>query len=177
MTGISAPQISIVGHSRLGKTALLAGALDHRFLCAFSNDSGCSGAALSRENTGETIRRITDRFPYWFCEEYKKYADNESALPFDQHYLLAANIPHMVYVASASLDDWACQKNEFLSCVAASEYYKAETGNGFVAPDRDVEVGDAFHVGNIGYHLRYGDHCLSRADWNYYIEFLNYHIK
>ena len=168
-------KISVIGHSRLGKTALLTGALDERFFCAFSNDSGCSGAALSRESTGETVKKITDTFPYWFCENYLKYADNESALPFDQHYLLAANLPHMVYVASASLDDWACQKNDFLSCVAASEYFRAAGTQGFIVPDRDIEVGDAFHEGNIGYHLRYGKHFLSRTDWNLYMEFLNLH--
>lgn len=169
--------ISVVGHSRLGKTALLTGALDERFLCAFSNDSGCSGASLSRENTGETIKKITDQFPYWFTENYKKYSDNETALPFDQHYLLAANLPHMVYVASASLDEWACPKNEFLSCVAASDYYKAAGKKGFIAPDRDIEIGDAFHEGDIGYHIRYGKHFISRTDWNRYIEFLNRHLS
>ena len=79
---------------------------------AFSNDSGCSGAALSRENTGETVKDIVGNFPYWFCKNYYKYADNEDALPFDQHFLIAANKPHKVYVASAQEDSWACQKND-----------------------------------------------------------------
>lgn len=167
-------RISVTGHSRLGKTALLTGALDERFYCAFSNDSGCSGAALSRENAGETIKAIYDRFPYWFCENYEKYVDNENALPFDQHYLVAANTPHKVYVASASEDAWACPHNEYMSCAAASGYYTEHTGKGFVHPDRFPEIGECFHEGNIGYHLRAGKHYQSREDWKYYIQYLNH---
>ena len=140
---------------------------------AFSNDSGCSGAALSRENTGETVKDIVGNFPYWFCKNYYKYADNEDALPFDQHFLIAANKPHKVYVASAQEDSWACQKNEYLACVAASEYYEKHTGKGFVHPDRFPNAGDCFHDGNIGYHLREGTHYFSREDWKYYLEYLN----
>ena len=77
-------RISVVGHSRLGKTALLAGALDERFYCAFSNNSGCGGAALARESTGQRIGTI--KSTYWFCENYKKYIDKEYEMPFDQHF-------------------------------------------------------------------------------------------
>ena len=169
-------RICVVGHSRLGKTALLTGALDERFLCAFSNDSGCSGAALSREKTGETIADIMMRFPYWFCENYGKYANNEGALPFDQHWLIAANIPHKVYVASAIGDAWAHPENEFLACVAASEYYEKNGSKGFIHSELMPKIGDAFHEGNIGYHIRDGIHYLSREDWQYYIRFLKSHI-
>ncbi len=166
-------KISVVGHSRLGKTALLAGALDERFYCAISNDSGCGGAALARENTGETIRDIVSkRFPFWFCENYLKYIDNEDALPFDQHYLIAANIAHRAYVASAEEDLWACPKNEYLSCIAASRYYEENGKCGFVHPDRLPNIREPLHEGMIGYHIRPGMHFLSREDWNYYIDYL-----
>lgn len=168
-------RITVAGHSRLGKTALLAGALDERFFCAYSNDSGCSGAALSRENTGETIEVICNTFPYWFCENYKKYAGNEEALPFDQHYLIAANLPHRVYAASAVGDAWACPKNEYLSCTAASEYFESRGKAGFVHPDRLPLTGEAFHDGYIGYHLREGCHYFSREDWMNLIAYVNKH--
>ncbi len=170
-------KISVVGHSRLGKTALLTGALDERFFCAISNDSGCSGAALSRQKGGESIRLIYDKVPYWFCENYKKYCDNEDALPFDQHFLLAANVPHLVYVASAAEDSWADPNNEYLSCVEADEYYKSLGLSGFIHPDRMPSIGDFFHDGTIGYHLRKGSHYLSRHDWLAFMCFLNSHSK
>ena len=166
-------RISVVGHSRLGKTALLAGALDERFYCAISNDSGCSGAALSRETRGETVANIVDVFPFWFCENYKKYVNNESALPFDQHFLIAANAPHKVYVASANEDQWAYPPNEYLSCVAASKSFEAAGLTGFVHPERLPNIGEYFHDGNIAYHLRAGTHYLGRDDWNLFIKYLS----
>ena len=165
-------RISVAGHSRLGKTALLTGALDERFYCAFSNDSGCSGASLSRETRGETIRAIVDRFPFWFCENYFKYADKEDTLPFDQHFLLAANVPHRVYVASAQEDLWADPYNEFRSCLAADAYYKEQGLPGFVAEKELPVPGTFWSEGHIGYHLRPGRHYMSREDWQYYIKYL-----
>ena len=170
---IDRTHISVVGHSRLGKTALLAGALDKRFFCAISNNSGCSGAALSRESKGETIADITRVFPFWFCKNYLKYAQNEDALPFDQHFLLAANANHKVYVASAIEDAWAYPKNEYLSCVAANDYFVSCGIDGFIHPDYIPEQPEKLHDGNIGYHLRVGTHYLGREDWQNFIEFLN----
>ena len=164
--------ISVAGHSRLGKTALLTGALDQRFFCAHSNDSGCSGAAIARGTRGETIKVIYDVFPYWFCENYKKYQDNEQNMPFDQHFLVAANAPHRVYVASAEKDLWADPEKEYESCVAASAYYEEQGVKGFVHPDRLPVPGDYFGEGMIGYHLRTGTHYFSRVDWQHLCAFL-----
>ena len=169
---IDESRITVIGHSRLGKTALLVGALDDRLYCAISNDSGCSGAALSRGKGGETIRKITDRFPYWFCERYLRYADREDDQPFDQHFLLAANAAHRVYVASAAEDLWADPQSEFLACVAASEYFASVGKIGLVTEDRLPEIGEALHGGDIGYHLRPGTHYLSRDDWKHFFAFL-----
>ncbi|MBE7033772.1 MAG: hypothetical protein E7406_06045 [Ruminococcaceae bacterium] len=172
---IDSERITVAGHSRLGKTALLAGMLDERFFCAVSNNSGSCGAAISREKDGETIADICRVFPFWFSKHYLKYCNNEDNLPFDQHYLLAANYPHLVYVASAEGDIWAGPKNEYLSCIAASGYFEKRGKTGFVHPDRLAEVGEAFHDGSIGYHYRTGTHFQSRYDWVKYIEFLNKH--
>lgn len=166
-------RMTVIGHSRLGKTALLVGALHPEVYCAISNDSGCSGAALSRNKQGETIADIIKTFPYWFCENYRRYVDREDALPFDQHFLIAANAPHRVYVASAEGDKWADPEKEYLACVAASGYYEAQGLKGFVCPDRLPDVGESFHEGNIGYHLRSGLHYLSRDDWRQFLHFLS----
>ena len=164
-------KISVVGHSRLGKTALLTGALDERFFCAFSNDSGCGGASLARGNDGETVDKICNKFPFWFCENYYKYRNNENAMPFDQHYLIAANYPHRVYVASAEGDLWACPKNEFAAAVAADPFFTAR-GCAPLGAAEMPPVGTRLHTGHIGYHYRTGTHYFSREDWIAYIDYL-----
>ena len=162
----------VCGHSRLGKTALLTAATDERFAFAYSNNSGCSGAAITRGKLGETVKDICNRFPYWFCENYKKYADDESNMPFDQHYLIATIAPRYVCVGSASADEWAGPESEQLACVAASPAFEALGKKGFIAPDRVAEVGESFFEGDIGYHLREGLHYFGRADWNQLIRFI-----
>jgi hypothetical protein len=164
---------AVVGHSRLGKTALLAGALDERFTHVISNDSGCGGAAVFREKQGERIQEITGQFPYWFRRAFGQYAGREAELPFDQHFLLAAAAPRKVYVASAAEDTWADPDSEYLACYAAGKVYERLGMPGFVCPDRLPAPGDVFHEGSIGYHLRPGAHYLSREDWQKFIAFLN----
>ncbi len=167
----------VCGHSRLGKTALLAGALDERFTFTYSNDSGCSGAAISREKQGESIARICSSFPYWFCEEYKKYADREDKMPFEQHWLIASIAPRFVLVGSAAEDIWADPESELLSCIAASPAYESLGVSGFVGETHSPIAGEAWLDGNIGYHIRAGKHYFSRADWNRLISFVNKHSK
>ncbi len=178
---------AVCGHSRLGKTALLTGALDTRIKFVFSNDSGCSGAALSRGNSGlktetlrghnlgETIRAIYDHFPFWFCKNYQKHTQLNYGFNFDQHYLLASIAPRYAYVASASLDTWADPVSEQLCCVAASEAWEKENLTGFIHNDKLLEPGECLHEGNIGYHLRYGKHFFSIHDWQRYMEYINKH--
>jgi len=162
---------AVCGHSRLGKTALLAGATDTRFKYVYSNDSGCSGAAITRGKRGEDVEYICNTFPHWFCENYYKYAKNEDKLPFDQHYLIACSAPRFVMVGSAAEDIWADPEMEMLACFGASEAFN----EGFICEDRLPQIDDVFIEGNPGYHLRAGLHYFSRLDWNRFIEFIRKH--
>ena len=165
----------VCGHSRLGKTALFAAATDLRITYAYSNNSGCSGAAIARENRGETVADICRVFPYWFCENYKKYANNEAAMPFDQHYLIASIAPRPVCVGSATEDAWADPRSEMLACLAASPTFEVAGNRGFICEDSFASAGDIFFEGNVGYHLRQGTHYFGREDWNRLISFVNTH--
>ena len=163
----------VCGHSRFGKTALFAGATDERFAFSYSNDSGCSGAAIARGTAagGERIADICRNFPFWFCENYKKYCNNEYNMPFDQHYLVASIAPRKVLIGSASEDKWADPLSEMLCCVASSPAFV----NGFKYEDRPPQIDDKFFDGDIGYHMRKGLHYFSREDWLRLIEFVNLH--
>ena len=171
--GIKQEHTAVIGHSRLGKTALLAAMLDQRFGCVIANESGCSGAAITRGKPGEHVCDITKMFPFWFCDAYRQYCDREETMPFDQHWMLASIAPRLLCVASAEGDQWAGPSHEFLSCVAASEAWKIQGVEGFITPDRYPVPGEALHEGSIGYHLRSGKHYLSREDWNRYMDFLD----
>ena len=163
----------VCGHSRLGKTALLAAATDTRFAVGYSNNSGCTGAAISRGKEGETLTKITTRFPYWFCEKYLTYKDNEAALPLDQHFLIASIAPRCALVGSGTLDAWADPVSEYLSCVAT----KAAFDGDFNHPDRLPEPDECFLEGRLGYHLRTGTHYFSRPDWHRLMKFVRLHTE
>lgn len=163
--------VALLGHSRLGKTSLWAGATDPRFALVISNNSGCGGAALNKRAFGETVGRINRSFPHWFNGNFKKYNENEGALTFDQHQLVALIAPRPVYVASATKDRWADPKGEFLSLLYAESVYKLHHPE--IKPlgvSQQPEPGKS--VGYLmGYHLRDGKHDVTAEDWKHYLAF------
>ena len=167
---VDGSRVAVFGHSRMGKAAVWAGARDTRFAMVISNASGCGGAAISRRRFGETVRRINTHFPYWFCENFHYYNDNEEALPFDQHELLALIAPRPLYVASGTEDLWSDPRGEFLGLCGAAPVYALYGLDGFCEEDMP-EVGVSAVRGVCGYHIRPGRHEILPEDWRHYLAF------
>ncbi len=172
LPGVDPSRAGVLGHSRLGKTALLAGMLDERFRYVFSNDAGCCGDAVFRGRGGEQIADIVGAFPGWFCKNFHKYAAAGAPADFDQHYLLACIAPRFLHVGAAERDDWSDPISQQLGCLAAGEAWEALGLPGFVGGERRAAVGETIARGRVAFHLRRGEHQLSYHDWEAYIRYL-----
>ncbi|OQA81258.1 MAG: hypothetical protein BWY31_03788 [Lentisphaerae bacterium ADurb.Bin242] len=164
------------GHSRLGKTALWAGAIDTRFKITVSNNSGCGGAALHKRKFGENVEAlISHDCADWFVTAFHKYSGREEDMPFDQHELIALLAPRPVCVASATEDIHADPKGEFLSCVHASEVYRLFGAKGL--PVTEMPPPDTPVTGDISYHIRTGVHDQTREDWQHYLDLADLYFR
>ena len=172
---VNAQQVVVLGHSRLGKAALWAGAQDERFAIVISNNSGEGGAALARRNFGENISCSIAHASWRYCDRFRDYVDRENELPFDQHMLLGLIAPRPIYVASATKDSLADPKGEFLTATHAEPIYRLFGLRGVDTstwPQPDKPVGHT-----IGYHLRTGDHAITKYDWEQYLGFAERQFK
>jgi len=175
---IDGSRIATVGHSRLGKTSLLAGALDERIAAVIANQAGCGGSGPSRHDDprAETVAAITERFPHWFCKAFDDFAQDPSRLPFDQNCLVALCAPRPVLFTAADEDKWANPTGQFQVLAAAAPVYALLGVEGAVLEQRP-EPGDPLTPTRLGYWIRPGKHAVTPDDWATFMDFAEAWLK
>jgi hypothetical protein len=172
--GIDAARIAVVGHSRLGKAAIVSAAFDERVALVIPHQAGCGGTAPSRGKVGESVTRINTSFPHWFDAEFKNFNDQPERLPFDQNCLVALVAPRPVLLTNATLDTWANPEGQFQVLQAAEPVYKLLGAGGLDArsmPEENVLVSST-----LGYHIRPGKHAMGREDWNVFLKYADLYL-
>lgn len=170
---IDASRIAAIGHSRLGKTALWAGALDQRIAIVCPHQSGTGGAAMSRDNDQETVTRINKSFPHWFADSFVPFGGAEDKLPFDQHCVMALCAPRPIFDTEGLQDKWANFDNAFKSLQGADPVYKLLGKRGLKA-GRPIEQDESLSDANVGELMQYRrdeKHVLNAAYWGKVLDF------
>lgn len=166
---LDAKRIAVVGHSRLGKTALLAGAFDERIALSIPHQAGCGGTAPSRGKVGESVAKINAGFPHWFCGEFKEFNKEPERLPFDQNCLVALCAPRPVLFSNAVEDQWANPTGQFEVLQAADGVYKLLGVKGLDTKTMPAE--NVLSAGTLGYYIRTGKHSMTQGDWQVFLDY------
>lgn len=172
---VDTDRLALVGHSRLGKTTLLAGALDERIKVIIPHQAGCGGTAPNRFNVGESVERINTSFPHWFNDSFTEFNQQVERLPFDQHCLAALCAPRAVLYSNAQEDEWADPYGQFNMLKAADPVYQ------FLGVD-GLEKGAKPEMGKLissrlGFYIRAGKHSMSTEDWKVFLDFADHFLK
>ncbi|MAK62852.1 MAG: hypothetical protein CMK09_17930 [Ponticaulis sp.] len=165
---LDAQRIITFGHSRTAKSALLAGAIDARIAGVISHQSGTGGAALQKNDIGESIEQITGSYPHWFTPAYASYAEKQASLPVDQHALIALMAPRALLLGNSARDQWADPQGSFAAARAASPVYKLLGAPGFDA----VNLKDFQPDAPLAFQFREGTHGITPEDWGPFLEWL-----
>jgi hypothetical protein len=158
-------KIIAVGHSRLGKATLIAGAFDERFALVAPAGSGCGGTGAYRftgkgRGGKEGLDDVIHKFPQWFGPGLAEFSGRADQLPFDQHWLIDLVAPR-VFIAPDGLDDGAANENALAHAWLAAKPVYALLG----VPD------------HLGIHFRPGKHMLAPADWTAILDFADQQLR
>jgi hypothetical protein len=166
--------IIAIGHSRLGKAAMLAGALDERISITIPSQAGSGGTSPNRFNVGESVEQINTTFPHWFNDVFKEFGQQVERLPFDQHALIALAAPRPVLLTNATDDQWADPVGQFNMLVAATPVYELLGSEGIGTTEFPEE--NTLVSSRLGYFIRPGAHNMTETEWETWMDFCDRHL-
>ena len=169
-------QIALMGHSRLGKTVLWAGAQDPRFVAVYSSCAGEMGSSLARRDYGETVDDMATNFPWQFAGNFQKYMGHWNDLPVDTHMMIALNAPHPVFITGGVGDQWADPRGEFLAEVAAGPVYRL-VGRSDLGTRDFPAVNSPIITGDLGFNYHAEGHAATPGDWRAFLTFLSRYVR
>ena len=169
-------RIALHGHSRLGKTALWASALDDRIAAVYASCSGEMGAALSRRDWGETVDDMAQNFPYWFAGAFQKWSGRWNEMPVDAHMLIALSAPRPVFITGGTADQWADPVGEFLAEVAAGPVYRL-LGHKDLGTSTLPQLDTPLVAGDLGWYYHTGAHAATPEDWRVFLQFVEKYFR
>ncbi len=167
-----ADRTAVWGHSRNGKAALLAGALDERIDLVIAHQAGTGGTALTRSGTGESVEAITSGYPHWFAPAFASWADNPTDIPIDQHQLIALLAPRPLLIGGAWRDQWSDPQSSFRAAEGANPVYRLYGSEGLT----QARLGDFNPAADIAVAMRPGLHGVQPQDWENFLAFLDAHF-
>ena len=167
---LDSKRVLLTGSSRLGKAALVSAAFDERYACVVINQTGGGGVPLHKHFYGENVETMARYFPHWYCKAYAKYVNNEQAMPFDQHMLLACIAPRPLLIQGFD-DPWYDTEGEYMAVKAASPVWKFLGREGMPNVEWPADY-DLSAVGEyLGYYRRDNAHGLAAYDWEQLLKF------
>jgi hypothetical protein len=169
---LAADEFIAWGHSRYGKSALVAAAWDERISGVIAHQSGTGGASLNHRKKGESVKAITASYPHWFARSYADYAGREEEMRVDQHQLLALIAPRPVLLGNARRDVWSDPNGAFRAALGADPAYELLGSEG-LEQDR---LGDWRPDADLAFWIRPGTHGVVKEDWPAFLEFLDAHF-
>lgn len=172
---VDSKRVALMGHSRLGKTALWAGGRDPRFALVFASCSGELGASLARRDFGETVDDVIANFPWWFAGNFQKYSARWNDLPVDSHLLIALNAPRPVFITGGTQDQWADPRGMFLAEVAAGPVYRLLGKKDLGTTEMPLDT--PLITGELGFFYHTGGHSISAEDWKVFLDFADRQLK
>lgn len=164
--------IAVMGHSRHGKSALIAAVWDRRIAAVVAHQSGFAGASLSRSHTGERLDRMAKGYPHWLAPQAQDWLDRLDEIPVDQHELLALVAPTPVLLGNGRRDVWSDPNSSFRAAEAASPAYEVTGHKGLTVNNmRDFDPS-----AGIAWWMRPGGHSVVSEDIDAFTTFLQAHL-